>query len=842
MVDCCAALRVGRFSFRSFGLAALPCLFLASGSGSAAASPARQEGDPAAAMAAKLADPRLVLLHAAEFDPLAATPALPTGLTWSEEQRATRDVDYIVVQLHSTPEPTDRTTFAAVGAAPLAYVPNHAWIVRATAATRLALAGWGRVRAIVPFEPAYRVDQELLARATTLGSTPIAVMIQLFRDVDPGVATRDLFLAGAEFADPDAGSRHRLLAEVAANRLPELARVLDVQWIQPQSIPVLRRAPARAPAPTAPAAALPPVNDTTNWVVQSNTTDSTPVWDNGVLGDGVVIGHIDGAIDLDSCWFDDPANGAPGPNHRKVIAHHGSYTNSDSHGTHTAGTVAGDQEPKNGVIDDNGLAYHAKIAHTNLDLIDNNNLKTKLEELHGDGATVFTNSWGDDGTTQYDAWCVDIDEMIWENPETVICFAVTNLSTLKNPENAKNCIGVGATEQAPSQGSHCYGGQGPTSDGRRKPDLYAPGCSIQSANDGATCSTNSSSGTSMACPSVAGGAALVKHYFEGGWWPTGAPVAADGFVPSGALIKAVLIDSARDMTGESGYPTNLEGWGRMLLDHALYFPGDARALWLADQDSAGGLSSGGQSHVHWVNVTAATSEFNAALVFTDYPGTVNSSSPTVNNLNLEVVAPNGSVYKGNVFSNAFSATGGSYDTLNNVERVRLTAPPLGWYEVRVKAATIATSSPQSYALVVTANCDVPVDGGFTTYGTGTPGTGGFVPALALSGSPDLGEDISLDVTKGRGGAAALVVMGFARDNAPYAGGQLLVLPPWITFLVTLGGTPGAGGAGSISLADTIPDDDPALIGAVIDFQVLVADPAATKKIALSNGAELVIGS
>jgi hypothetical protein len=790
-------------------------------------------------MAAKLDDARLVLLRAAEFDPLDGPPTLPVefgaGLVWSAKERAARDVDYVVVQLRDSPDPADRAMFAELGATPLAYVPNHAWIVRASAAARLALAGVDRVRAIVPFEPAYRVEPELIARSATLGDAPIAVMIQLFRDVDPGVATRDLFLAGAEFTDPEAGSHHRLLADVPASRLAEMARVLDVQWIEPQSVPMVRRAAAaRAP--------LLPVNDTTNWVVQSNTTNSTPVWDNGVLGDGVVIGHIDGAIDLDSCWFDDPAHNSPGPNHRKVIAHHGSYTNSDSHGTHTAGTVAGDQEPKNGVIDGNGLAYHAKIAHTNLDLIDSNNLKTKLEELHGDGATVFTNSWGDDGTTKYDSWCVDIDEMVWENPETVICFAVSNLSTLKNPENAKNCVAVGATEQSPNQGSHCYGGQGPTSDGRRKPEIYAPGCSIQSANDGANCSTTSSSGTSMACPSVAGGAALVKHYFEGGWWPTGASVAGDGFVPSGALIKAVLINSARDMTGESGYPTTLEGWGRMLLDHPLYFAGDARSLWLADQDSAGGFSGGGQSHVHWVNVTASTSEFNAALVFTDLPGTVNSSSPTVNNLNLEVVAPNGNVYKGNVFSNAFSATGGSYDTLNNVERVRLTAPPLGWYEVRVKAATIATSASQGYALVVTANCDVPVDGSFATYGSGTPGTGGFVPALALSGSPDIGDDVSLDLTDGRGGATALVVLGFARDSTPYAGGQLLVLPPWISFMVALGGTPGTGGAGSISIADTLPNDDPALIGAVVDFQVLVADPAATKKVALSNGAELVIGS
>jgi hypothetical protein len=37
-------------------------------------------------------------------------------------------------------------------------------------------------------------------------------------------------------------------------------------------------------------------------------------------------------------------------------------------------------------------------------------------------------------------------------------------------------------------------------------------------------------------------------------------------------------------------------------------------------------------------------------------------------------------------------------------------------------------------------------------------------------------------------------------------------------------------------------DDPALFGLVVDVQALIADPAAQKKLALSNGAEMTIGS
>ncbi|MBL8842098.1 MAG: S8 family serine peptidase [Planctomycetes bacterium] len=849
---------------RRFGVPQLLLL----GATHAAAAPAAllhsavaQSADPAAAerTAAKLRDGRLLLLQAAEFDPLIERPTLPAALSWGDAP-ATQplvDRDYFLVQFRGPITPLDRATLAGLGGEALDFVPNHAFIVRGDGAAQSALQAWPRVRALLPFEPAYRLAPELAARAAALDELPLGsaeraaaaaepldVMVQLFRGCDTGRATGELLVAGATLDEPEAGLQRRVLARVPLGRLLALARVRDVQWIQPLSVLTRRGAVPTAAAPLlavpfSPLARLP--NDTTTWVIQSDTSGSTPVWDNGVLGDGVVIGHIDGAIDLDACWFDDPAVSAPGPTHRKVVAHNGSYSNSDGHGTHTAGTAAGDQEPINGVRSGNGIGYRARIAHTNDSLVGSSNFKSKLEELHSQGATLFTNSWGDDFTTAYNAWCVDIDEMMWEHPETLICFAVSNGSQLKNPENAKNVLAVGATEQASSQGRICSAGSGPTADGRRKPEIFAPGCSIRSANDNQTCSTTSMSGTSMACPAITGAAALVKSYYEAGWYPGGAANAGDGFVPSGALLKATLLNSSRDMAGESGYPTNDEGWGRLLLDHALYFAGDARRLWVADIDAAGGFSGPNQSHVHYVNVYANTSELNLCLAFTDAAGALNSSAPVVNDLDLEVVTPTGTLYRGNVFSGGFSTTGGSADPLNNVERVRITAPPLGWYVVTIRSRTVTTATAQPYALVATGNLDPPAGGGFVTYGSGTPGSGAIVPTLALSGSSTIGEDVTLTIGDGLGGTTALAVMGFARDHTPYAGGELLVAAPWITFTLPLDGTLGLAGDGDVAVSDTIPAD-PALIGTVLDFQALLADPAAAKKFALTNGAELTIGS
>ncbi|NIP86543.1 MAG: S8 family serine peptidase, partial [Planctomycetales bacterium] len=72
------------------------------------------------------------------------------------------------------------------------------------------------------------------------------------------------------------------------------------------------------------------------------------------------------------------------------------------------------------------------------------------------------------------------------------------------------------------------------------------------------CDTQARTGTSMACPAVAGVGMLVRQYFMDGYYPTGSPDPEATFTnPSGALLKATLLNSAVDMTGISGYPSDL---------------------------------------------------------------------------------------------------------------------------------------------------------------------------------------------------------------------------------------------------------------------------------------------
>ena len=149
------------------------------------------------------------------------------------------------------------------------------------------------------------------------------------------------------------------------------------------------------------------------------------------------------------------------------------------------------------------------------------------------GAAVHSNSWGDDFTNAYDEACRGIDSFQNEFDDNLIVFSVTNGGgTVRNPENAKNVLAVAASGEAPVEDFMCSGGSAPTIDGRQKPDVTAPGCSINSAT-WVACDTALASGTSMACPAVAGTALFARQYFVDGYYPTGAAVPGHGFVSWG---------------------------------------------------------------------------------------------------------------------------------------------------------------------------------------------------------------------------------------------------------------------------------------------------------------------
>ena len=101
-------------------------------------------------------------------------------------------------------------------------------------------------------------------------------------------------------------------------------------------------------------------------------------------------------------------------------------------------------------------------------------------------------------------------------------------------------------------------------------------------------------------------------------------------------------------------------------------PGDRSSpAHLLDQRDLDVFTASGQQRIVAGTVASSGQPFRVTLAWTDPPGATPAAA-YVNDLDLEVNV-GGQLYRGNVFSGATSATGGSSDTRNNVESVFLPA-------------------------------------------------------------------------------------------------------------------------------------------------------------------------
>ncbi|HET6202883.1 MAG TPA: hypothetical protein VFI25_08790 [Planctomycetota bacterium] len=125
-------------------------------------------------------------------------------------------------------------------------------------------------------------------------------------------------------------------------------------------------------------------------------------------------------------------------------------------------------------------------------------------------------------------------------------------------------------------------------------------------------------------------------------------------------------------------------------------------------------------------------------------------------------------------------------------------------------------------------------------GTGTAGTGGFVPTLSTSGGvAQIGNSaFGLAIANARGGAFAVLSLNPVETSVPFAGGTIFVLPG-IAFGFSLGGAAGVGGAGSGTLPIPIPYV-PGFVGATVSAQAGILDPAANSGVALTPGLRVTL--
>ncbi len=122
--------------------------------------------------------------------------------------------------------------------------------------------------------------------------------------------------------------------------------------------------------------------------------------------------------------------------------------------------------------------------------------------------------------------------------------------------------------------------------------------------------------------------------------------------------------------------------------------------------------------------------------------------------------------------------------------------------------------------------------GWQTYGAGWPGTNG-VPAMTLSANPQLGTNLTLDISNSAGAPAlTFLLVGLQAINVPTGLGGTLLVQPILSPSFVLP-------AGTTSLPVSVPND-PTICTSVF-VQAIEADAGASQGAAFTAGLEIVLG-
>ncbi len=384
-------------------------------------------------------------------------------------------------------------------------------------------------------------------------------------------------------------------------------------------------------------------------------------------------------------------------------------------------------------------------------------------------AYITSSSYAQLSCSIYDGSSSSIDEQVFYNQKLLHVFSAGNIGASLCPrinisgfgnitggfKAAKNVMTVGnlgLTDVLEASSS-----RGPVFDGRIKPDICAVGTGINSTGPNNTTQTPPFvSGTSVACPGIAGVAAqLYQAYKE----------LNDGQIPESALIKALMMNSADDLGNEG--PDFQYGWGRVnawrafkVLKNKQY-----QKITISRQDSVKTIP---------LSILAGTKQIKIMAYWHDAAAAPNANKVLVNDLDMTVKnEATGAVYKPWRLDTAEQRTFNSLampairdeDHVNNVEQIVIDSPSVASpnrndnLKIKIVATTLPSDSLSFYVVYEFINDSITV----TYPNGGEPFVGGETEIIRWD-APLKGGTFDVDVNYDNGATWQILATGLTATN------------------------------------------------------------------------------
>lgn len=283
------------------------------------------------------------------------------------------------------------------------------------------------------------------------------------------------------------------------------------------------------------------------------------------------------------------------------------------------------------------------------------------------GVTTQNHSYGTEIENFYGSLANAYDAQLFSNPDLTHCFSSGNTglegykSITGNFKQSKNSISFGCIDQ--NEVIMPFSSKGPAYDGRIKPELVA----------------YSTQGTSNSTAVATGIITLMKQHYK----------TLNNSSLTNSQAKAILINSAKDL-GNIG-PDFTYGYGNINADKCLKTISENRII-------SGNLKSD-QINAHTITLPLKAKNLKITLVWNDLPAEINSNISLVNDLDLEVISADNTVFLPWILNPDVpeqQAVRGK-DKINNIEQVTIENPASGSYTINAIGSYVSNTS-QEYSI------------------------------------------------------------------------------------------------------------------------------------------------